>query len=525
MSVTPYVPRSSTWETLQKSRNLAAIKTLSSGLVSTNPLLRRQCLRSLLRRDEPETRKVILENWEVLDEEDRNLVHEHSCSFVKAAEAMLRQGTLSERRLAVTVIAELDLTDALEGVLDFVLDRHHALNGQAVSCLLECCQRWGERARQDKDVPSHRGRILNMLYGRLAHYNSHKCRTLIDAWLRVVRWDDALHRRLVSDPRQEAHRALLDRLHDSDHPAVVQLAAGYFWRTAAPQHVIEMLAERQGVELAIELAKSFEGAQLKSLLGRLQELPPLACLKGLGSEPLAVDFEIEQRLWRMLAASSEDLAHVLRGALKLARLGTREAREAAAEVVCGCRRPELSTFIPCLQADAASLRAEEGLTELVEEITTWLNSPSVPLRRAAAHLLRDFTVRNLLDQVRQWPTQMCKAMSRIVALVERDFAEVLSRELQNPAPKRRIAALQVIQLLDCANQVSASLLPMLDDPRLEVRVRTIDLLSALEHDSLHEIALQLMHDTNTDIQDAAQRALRRIQRRQAEAACEQEQTV
>ena len=94
----------------------------------------------------------------------------------------------------------------------------------------------------------------------------------------------------------------------------------------------------------------------------------------------------------------------------------------------------------------------------------------------------------------------------------------LTRELQSPAPRRRLAALQVTQLLECADQVSQSLMPLLDDPRLEVRVRTIDLLGALGHEALEYLIPELLSDANTDIQDAANRALRRMKRARLKVA-------
>ena len=107
---------------------------------------------------------------------------------------------------------------------------------------------------------------------------------------------------------------------------------------------------------------------------------------------------------------------------------------------------------------------------------------------------------------------MAKAMAKIVVLVEPNVTERLTRELQSPAPRRRLAALQATQLLDCADQVSQTLMPLLDDPRLEVRVRTIDLLGALGHEALEQLIPELLTDANTDIQDAANRAVRRMKR-------------
>ena len=178
-----------------------------------------------------------------------------------------------------------------------------------------------------------------------------------------------------------------------------------------------------------------------------------------------------------------------------------------------CRRPELEQLVPAIQAaDFTAADDDQCLGVLTRQIASWLGSPSLALKRAARDFFKEFTIDNLLEQVRHWPTEMCRAMASIVVLVETDATERLTRELQSPAPRRRLAALQVTQLLNCAELVSQSLMPLLDDPRLEVRVRTIDLLGALGHESLEKLIPELLLDASTDIQDAASRASRRMKR-------------
>jgi HEAT repeat protein len=234
-----------------------------------------------------------------------------------------------------------------------------------------------------------------------------------------------------------------------------------------------------------------------------------------------VNFEIEKRIWLMIAASSDDLALVLRGAVKLAKLGTREGRQTAADMLRGCRPTDIETLVPAIRANALELPQDgASLGYLIIEVADWLHSPSIALKTAASAFLQDFTVENLLEQVRHWPMEMCKAMANIVVIAEANCTQKLTAELQSPAPKRRLAALQVTQLLGCSRQVSDALMPLLDDPRLEVRVRTIDLLGALGHERLEQMIPELLEDASTDIQDAASRAVRRMLRHKQQSSAQ-----
>jgi hypothetical protein len=513
MSNSLTVPRSTTWETLQKTSNLAAVNTLATGLSSTHAELRHLCLQALLARDEEPARREIVMNWESYDEKDLSLLQHVRLQFGELTKNLLSSGTPAEKRMAFSAIAALDLHDALEVMLEIAVDPTHALNINATECLTQMCVRWGALARSGKDVPTIRGRMLECMHAQLALFHQHESMKLIDAWLSLAHWDDALQRSLISDSRQDAYRAVMKRLRECEQPAVVQLLAGYIGRGTTPKNVLEIIVERRDTAVAIEIAKLSDSRIWQGVLKRLRQLPALASLQSIEVDMPQMNVEIERRLWLMVASSSDDIQLVLRGALRQSKLGTRDARQTAAEMLRLCRRPELGTLVPAIQAaEMESANPDHSLGLLTRQIATWLSNPSQVLKKAAREFLQEFTADNLLDQVRHWPTEMCKAMASIVMLVETDMTERLTRELQSPAPRRRLAALQATQLLDCAHKVSQALMPLLDDPRLEVRVRTIDLLGALGHESLEKMIPELLADANTDIQDAASRAVRRMKR-------------
>ncbi len=513
MISSPSVPRSTTWEVLQRSRNLAAVATLSTGLTSSSPEIRHLSLKALLARDEDEARRAILVSWESYDERNIELIRRDSVRFVEAANNLLAKGSLSEKKSALAAIAGLDLVQAIDSLLDLVVNPRHSLCGGATDCLLEMCERWGKQARGGHDVPSIRSAMLEKLHHKLAYFHEHKCMALVDAWLSLVHWDDSLQRGILSDPSHDVYRSVLQRLAQSERTALLQLLAGYLWRSTAPKSITTTLVDRAEPTLALEMALLLDEQTLPVALKRLRQLPPLRCIVELDIANVQLGFEVQKKLWLMFAASSTDLAQILSGAIRLAKLGTADGRHTAAEMVRRCRKVELATLVPAMQASMLHSGNDDCLADLVLEIAKWLESPSLVLKKAAREFLADFSLKNLLEHSRQWPTQMCKAMAGIVVLTEKNVGETLSRELQCPSPKRRLAALQVTEMLGCSESVSQWLMPLLDDPRLDVRVRVIDLLSALGHESLETLIPELQQDASTDIQDAANRAVRRLNRR------------
>ena len=515
MQAVPSIPRSATWETLQKSRNLAAIATLATGLDSENARVRFLSLSALIHRKEPAARRAVIMSWERYSEDDKDLLRKEGRHLVEIAQDLLAGGSISEKRIALTVIAELDLSESVDVVLDIVVNQTHALCAQATTCLLSMCERWGALARDGRSSPSSRAKLLEQLYSKIATFHEHKNLNLIDAWLCLAHWDDSAQRGLVSDPRQDAYRSVLKRLRHGERKPILQLLAGYLVRNATPKSIVEILQDRPEPQLAIEIAKLLDESNLNHALKRLRQLPELACLKNWNPAEHQVPFELEKKLWLMLAASSMDVARVLAGALKLSKAGTLEGRQAAAEVLRNARKHPIEELVPAIQASQINFDQEPNLSRLIDEVAKWGKSPSLTLQKAATEFLSDFTLENLLEQVRHWPTQMCRAMAKVVAQRETEVEQMLSQELQSPAPKRRLAALQVTEMLECTDKVSEWLMPLLDDSRLEVRVRVIDLLGALGNDALELMIPRLLDDASTDIQDAANRALRRLNRRAA----------
>jgi hypothetical protein len=512
----PSVPRSTTWEILQKSRNIAAVATLSSGLASSSAEIRRLSIKALLGRNEEPARRAILLNWEKLDEQDIALLRNEAKQFVGAVTSLLAKGSLSEKKSALAAISGLDLVQAIDSLIELAINPRHALSGSATDCLLEMCERWGQKARAGKDVPSIRTPMLEKLHYKLALFHEHKSLAVIDAWLSLVHWDDSLQRGILSDPSQDVYRSIVKQLSQSQRAPLLQLLGGYLWRSTTPKSITTTLVERSEPTLAQAIASLLDEQTLPTALKRLRQLPPLKCLADLDIPSLQVSFDVQKKLWLMFAASSDDLPRILMGAIRISKIGTADGRNAAAEMLRRCRKPDLNTLVPAMQASMMDSGREGCLSDLMLAIAAWLESPSVVLNKAAREFLADFSLKNLLEHVRHWPTQMCKAMASIVVLTERNIDEVLSTELQSPAPKRRLAALQVTEMLGCTDSVSRWLMPLLDDSRLDVRVRVIDLLSALGHESLETLIPELLQDANTDIQDAANRAVRRLSRRKQE---------
>ncbi|GAB5403037.1 MAG: hypothetical protein Aurels2KO_12680 [Aureliella sp.] len=416
-------------------------------------------------------------------------------------------------------MSDLCLGDAMEAVVAIVIQPDHPVRQEAVDCMMHLCRKLGKQARSKKDSTRARSQMLKAVLYQIDLFHEHRCGELIDAWLAGAHWDDAPHRRLIGNPLHAAYRQIIMRLKCSKNPAVLQLLAGYLTRCrSAPETIVETLVARNDPKLAIHIAKLLDDNSMVTALSSLRRLKPLACLSRVGSEIDKLDPELQRKLWLMISASSDNLSLVLRGAIALSKLGDEEDAAVAAAMIRGCRRPDAEAIVSAIQNALANPLEQQSLGLQLMELTAWLESESVVLNSSAQQFFKDFTIDGLVDAVRVWPSQMCRAMARIVRKLESDYAETLKRELQSPAPRRRLAALEVVYLMEVTNEMADTLVELLDDPKVEVRVQAIDLLSSAGHSSIETQLDQLLNDASSDVQQAAERAQRKFQHRRSELA-------
>lgn len=519
------VPRQITWDIIEKTRNQAALSLLATGLASPLIEVRMHSLRALLRRPEIQARKHVLQNWSNFAEAEFDFIGRNTFQFQAAALDILANGSTTEKRGVIAAITQLQLTSCLSAILEMVVDPQNALRNEAVECLQVLCVHWGARARADKDVSSVRGPMLETVYACLLEFPKHRSIAVIDAWIALVHWDDSLQRGLVSDPGHVAFRTIVDRLRESKDSHSLNLLAGYLLRATAPKSIQMLVCEKAEPRLAMEVAAMVDTPNWALLKRRLRDLPQLACLLNLETGFEAQSLVEKRRLWLVASVTSKEYGQVLRGALQFAKLGSAEGRQTAAEMVTHCHKPEMEVMVGDLQCALAGIAKPNSAGPALLEAVMWAQSPSVPLQQAAKELFEKFTVQRLIDQVSIWPTSMCKAMAHVVSITNQSITAYLVKELENPSPKKRMAALRATQMLSHSETVTQHLLPMLDDPRLEVRVRVIDLLSDLGGDALDQLLPIWLNDVNTDIQEAAKRGMRRRARSKKSRAVSTAQQV
>jgi hypothetical protein len=512
-----YIANATTWRVLQNTENPAATVLLGAGLTHPEAVVRHQSLRGLVAKNLDAANMLVLSHWNVYDELDHALLREHAQQFSHAVRTLLSGGTLQIKKLMLAAVAQLDLCESADVLIELAINSRHPLHQQAATCLMDLCRSWGHACRTGQSRGQKlRPKLVSMLYDELKRYPKNSL--IMEAWLSLVHWDDGQQRSLLSDTGHSSYGLMLKCFSESRDPAIQQFLVGYFMRAATPTSIMEIVLEHPDPGIALALANLINEENLPALLDRLRNTRQLACVAQIDIEQFKVCRQVQRKLQLIVAASKEDVRWALSTSLELAKANSAESRKNAVEILHWARPITLEKLIAIAQADEASgVSVRNSLLDM-HQILKWLKHPSVVLREAATEFFREFTTENLIRQINLWPARMSRIMADFVAEVDHHKLDTLREHLSSPAHKRRINALHAVEYLKCADGVRDKIQELLEDPRVEVRVRVIDTLTALDDSNLATLIPQLLQDANTDVVDAANRALRKIERMQADKA-------
>lgn len=502
-----------TWRTLEHTKNPAATVLLGVGLTHPWADVRNRSLRALIARNDDPANMLVLTHWNVYDERDFALLRQYAPQFAPAIRTLLSRGSLAVKGMMLAAISKLDICESVDVLLELALSKKHPLHEQAAQCLLSLCDAWGTASRLGETRgASHRPSLVNMLYNELLRYPKNEL--IMRAWLSVVHWEDGQQRSLLSDAGNPAYSTMLKLFSETNDPVALQLLAGYLWRSTTPASIQSIICEQRSPGLIVEMAKLIGEDQLEAVLHRLRTSTPLSCSSDFDPENLPLEKAVMRRLLLIMAASREDIRWALSKCTALAKGNSSESRRLATEVLHWTRPLSLERLIAIMQDDATQNNGQQAYRD-IHEVLSWLKSASVPLRQAASQFFAEFTVEYLIKQINYWPARMCRVMAEVVSTVDKNKIATLQAFLESPAPKKRIAALQAVEYLNCAHEVSDMVLSMLHDPRIEVRVRAIDTLASSHEERLLKLIPELLTDANTDVVDAASRASKLFERSQA----------
>lgn len=312
--------RRATLKLLEKTRLRVAATQLARGLASDQLQLREASYAHLLARKDQDCWEMLLGHFGSLSPEQQQQLAGFPKAASQAAEALLEKPWLWPDPSPLQAIANLELVDHFERLVAMSIDSDAQWRCHAGQQLLRLARRLGCRARHS-DVPSpHYRRLLDLLFSTVRQFETHRDTVVVDAWLSVVRPDDAELHQVLSELDQPAWSGVNQQLRRSASIGVVQLLTQLLDRRDTPLAPLTILAERIDPTIALGLAASVPLRPTEHQLYNLSRIATPASLLRVELSDERFPLEARCRMAMLLAACDVPAEHLFEAVQIFGRL-------------------------------------------------------------------------------------------------------------------------------------------------------------------------------------------------------------
>jgi HEAT repeat protein len=519
-----------TWEVLTKSRNRATVRVLAQALKSTVADTRRGAIRSIVRRPDADSHRILLQQFSKLGLEDQSLARESHMAMPHLMAGSLRaaviDGDSAYCQAACQFIAscrDFDLFPALVQAAENRQRRHLSAVTSAILRLVNwLCQDCHELSdlpagTHHHDVTFVRRNVLVALERSLAHYARHQRRELLEAFLILVTSGDAKFLSMLRDPQHTCHRPLCELLSSSNTSGINERLVDILRDTDAPEAALDAIAGRCDRQFVEHLLSRIRHPVPLRAIHNMKRLRTVAWLETRRDILLELDGR-SQAVAVELAAASGICQESLIGLLALLlKNGLAEGRRASCAALSRFNTPETNELIrgalhdPDAGVQAAAVRQLRrcGFADALTLLVSFLESSSIEVRDMARSSLAEFnyvryrSMFDLLDEA------AAKSTGMLVRKVDCSARAGLAEDLASPSAATRLRAIDMAVAMDAADDVRDQLVALASCENPAVRQAAIEALGKCNGPNLVDALQSAAHDLPETMRDAAARGRER----------------
>ena len=510
-----------TLELLVTTRNESAGDVLWHALEQGNLAVQKLALGSLLRRRSPAALRKVVANWHTFSAKLKDVTLEHRGRLTKA----IRDAIFSraERRSAnggdaAGVWREYEIVPAL---LTVVRSSEPAQAAQASRTMIELVQSLHVELEQTRDSRARRAsqlahaHVASALEEAARQFHKHRRKDILAAFLIIAGRENATLKRILREPTDTAHAAVVELLAQSPRPPIARLTTSFLEDTRAPQAALAVLSQRRDDLFVQHFLRTVGDDPSPNVRGNLQRLTKLRWLQSGLSQLMFLDERAQVALAQTVGCSGLPDAEILRVLRDVLRHGKLRARRAAARLLQNFEGLEANRLIMQTLRDGdievqaaalAELRAR-GLPGATATLLAALDSPHPLLQQTARQCLSEFDMPRFLQAYDGMDEEERRTTGRLVRKVDTNSAALLREEMQSPSRSRRLKAIDVAQALEMTGELEEPLLALLNDEDHLVRVAAAEALSHCPTDQTRIALRSATLDESPNVRSAAQRAL------------------
>lgn len=510
-----------TLDVLAQTKNEAAVPVLLAALDAPHLNVQAGAIHALLKRRGSAGPRALIKRWHRLSERWKNAASEKVGRITGAIRDAILSGDEQLVKNGCDAVLWISEYDLLPTLVNAALDRSNPYCDLASETVVSLCESLCEALasprdyRNRRDPQSARRNAVGALERVADHYEQHKNKLLLEAFVMLVNRENSVLRRVLQHPHDPAYTTIMRLLAHSHRPGVMRLLLNYLDDADAPSSIFSVLARRSDVTFVRHFLKRFGGGVRSTARQHLKRIESFGWLRD-GAKILSALSEQEQRGALELAMTSGisrlDAFEVIRAALESVHPGTRRF---AAECLGEFRGADANELIletvddddPAVQAHVAGLLREHSIPGAITKLLQLLVSPHESVQQAARENLSEFSLKRFVTAYDRLDEDTRRERGALVKRVDPGFVASLRAELQSEERSQRIRALQVAITIDATREVEDELVEMLSDTDDLVRLKAVLALQACGTDTCRAALHDALLDPNDRVGQAAQAAL------------------
>lgn len=487
--------------TLLRSPNPRATQLLVVALGSNESSLRCGAVRALAMRPDPEASRALVERFHQLAADARAALSDvdHHSPLAKALTPMIRPATPRLARRALEVATAWGLCEALPLAVeaatwpDCQYSAEFAANALSLASKLEReIADFDPRVTGDSDPhrcdPAFARRAsVNALSLALSRFAEHHSQTLIDALLLLTPSDEPALRDALREEGHPAHGQVVESLRTSNCRGVLGVLAAALGDPGSPQVLLDIAAARDDPD---GLQQIFEKVGVPVGLRVRENCAMISSFAWVGEERcdvlLRLPGKAQATAVEMAAASAcdpEDVADTLSAVIEWGDapgplVACRAVEKLPPRVAEAPLRHALEGDDPAVLAAAAKLLRPKGYPNAVGLLVRLLDHGDLRVRDTAGKALKELSYVAFRDTVKNLPRDKQRVVGELVGKADPMAAATLRSEIAAGPVSRRLQALELIYLMDLADELAADIAAqLLKDKDIGVRVEAARLLA------------------------------------------------
>ena len=512
-----------TFQYLARTGNPLADEVLIAALDSVDQPIRDLAFKTVLERRSPGGHREIFRRLSDLDEHCRGIVGERPDRLVRVVGEEIASGEPQQFAKACEAILSFSLYDALP-ILVAELTRDNGSRRQAATqTILELTEKfYGELCRPKKEQPrdqeTARKRMISALEEAAGKFSRHGSMEVVEAFLLVSKQQNVGLRRMLQQPQESCHQAILDAMTHSSRGGVLRLLLSFLEDPQMPQAVKTVLAGRTDAKFLRNLVTVAGSGASKAVTESLARFDGFAWALP-GHPSLAqLDDQGQADAMALLMATSIPRNKLLPLVRYLLLEGKTGGRRAAARVIHRFQGPEADGMViialndedPVVRACLVRELRPRNIPQAMSLLIRMVDTPHDEIRHALRDALPEFTFRHFMRNLEQLSDPMLATAGHLVRKIDAEAAWNLQMEMECLSPVRRRKAVLAANVMGLVRDLEETIIRLLSDEDHMVRIAAAQALADTGSAPSWEALRDALLDRSVIVQETAEQSLQRI---------------